>query len=654
MFLLTLLGGLSLHSGSVRVPSAAQQKRRLGLLALIAIGSERGLSRDRLQAYLWPESSSDRSRHALDQLVYATRTALGVDPISSEGRELRLDRVVIDTDVRAFSEAVHDERWADAISAYGGPLLDGFHLSDCRDLESWIDAERSKLEQQYRKALETVARQSAAEGDHGAAIARWRTLAVSDPLSSRVATEVVQALENAGDRPGAIQHARDYQQLVRSELGVEADPQFEDLVTALARPRIIEASRLASFAERETEPEDALRGNDAAEEWIAKAPAVSRVGPMSRRTVALVALVTVALGSFSAMLLSRGWKDHDPGAARTRAIDPEARSFHLMGMNAWNERSKDGLDSAVVFFRRAIEIDPLYADAHAGLANAYVLLGYFGYRPADAMFPKAKSAALRAIELDGTLAAAHSALGMELTGEHDFAAAESAFKRAIAADSTYATAHQWYGILLMILGRVPEAVSETRRAAELDPLSLQIQNNYGTFLGISGEHAAALGHYQKVVGEEPDSAWVRRNPWLLMNMSGAYAANGQYEKALRFAERAVEINPRHPRGLHELASIHTRMGHPGVARAVFARADTANEHFAAYRALRYIGTGNADSAFIWFDRVKEWGIPTMVSLSALRQQAAIRDDPRYSALLQRLGLAAPAPTAVTTSGTLTR
>jgi len=123
-----------------------------------------------------------------------------------------------------------------------------------------------------------------------------------------------------------------------------------------------------------------------------------------------------------------------------------------------------------------------------------------------------------------------------------------------------------------------------------------------------------------------------------MNMSAEYAANGQYEKALRYAERAVEINPRHPRGLNVLASIHTRMGHPGIARAVFSRADSANEHFAAYRALRYIDTGNADPAFIWFDRVMEWGIPTMVSLSALRQHAAIRDDPRYAAFLHRLRL----------------
>jgi len=395
MFLLKLLGGLSLHSGSVRVPSAAQQKRRLGLLAVIAIGGERGLSRDRIQAYLWPESSTERSPHALDQLVYATRSALGVDPISSTGRELHLDRAVIDTDVRAFSEAVHDEQWADAIAAYSGPLLDGFHLSDCRDLDGWIEAERLKLEQQYRAALETVARQSASEGDHGAAIARWRALAVADPLSSRVATAVVQALENAGDRPGAIQHARDYQQLVRSELGVEADPQFEDFVTALARPRMAEGSRSAPFAVRETEPEDVPRGNDAAEPRMAKAPAVRRAGTMSRRTVALVALVVVTLGGFSTMLLSREWKNHDPGAAPVRAIDPDARSLQLLGMNAWGERSKDGLDSAVVFFRRAIEIDPLYADAHAGLANAYVLLGYFGYRPATAMFPKAKSAALR-------------------------------------------------------------------------------------------------------------------------------------------------------------------------------------------------------------------------------------------------------------------
>src|SRR5688572_15093145 len=112
MFRLKLLGALSLSGESAPVPPGAQQKRRLGLLAILAIGGERGVSRDRLQAYLWPESPAARSRHALDQLIYATRRSLGADPIVSEGRDLRLDHSVVATDLAAFEEAVRDDQLA--------------------------------------------------------------------------------------------------------------------------------------------------------------------------------------------------------------------------------------------------------------------------------------------------------------------------------------------------------------------------------------------------------------------------------------------------------------------------------------------------------------------------------------------------------------
>ena len=141
-----------------------------------------------------------------------------------------------------------------------------------------------------------------------------------------------------------------------------------------------------------------------------------------------------------------------------------------------------------------------------------------------------------------------------------------------------------------------------------------------------------------MIGEEPDSSWIRRNPWLLTNMSAVYAANGQFEKALRYAERAVEISPRHPRALSALASVYTKMGNPAMARALFSRADTTNEQYASYRAFRYVDAGDADSAFIWFDRVKEWGIPVMISLGSRRDVALIRNDARYHALLERLGM----------------
>ncbi|MBA3343435.1 MAG: tetratricopeptide repeat protein [Gemmatimonadaceae bacterium] len=666
MFLLKLLGSFSLLCDTAPVPPGAQQKRRVGLLALLAIGGERGVSRDRLQSYLWPESPASRSRHALDQLIYATRRSLGSDPILSEGRDLRLDPSIMDSDIHAFGEAIRDSRLANAAAIYAGPLLDGFHISDSRELEAWIDGERARLEHEYHKALEMLASRSAAESDHAAAVSWLRKLATSDPLSARVASEFIQALTAAGDPAGAIQYARNYQQLVRSELEVEPDPKIEGLITTLSGPRVTETARPEPSGDQYFR--HTASRSKSAEAGSFSEPA-TRPGPstpsQSRtrfRSLAIVSLLIVAIaGSLAVLRRAQGEnvqrnvaaRDRAVRDPRTRAVNPDAKAFYLRGMNAWSDRSKSGLDTAVVYFRRALEVDPAYAEAYAGLANAYVLLGYSGYRPSDAMFPKAKAAALRAIQLDSSFAAPYAALGMGLSGERDFRAAETAFRKAITVDPQYATAHQWYGILLMILGRTDEAVAETGRAARLDPLSLQIQNNYATFLSASGQHAAALRHYQNVVGEEPDSSWVRRNPWLLTNMASVYAANGQYQKAIRYAERAVEINPGHPRGLSVLASIYDRMEQPRMALAIFARADTTNEHYAAYRAFRYAADGNADSAFIWFDRVREWGIPVMITLGSPGSAMRIRQDPRFGDLLKRLGMPVPVPK-TTTSPTAAR
>lgn len=324
-------------------------------------------------------------------------------------------------------------------------------------------------------------------------------------------------------------------------------------------------------------------------------------------------------------------------APREKQPAAEAEAAYRRGMTAWSERSKDGLDSAVIAFRRAVDLDPGYAEAYAGLASAYVLLGYSGYRPGAPMFAKARAAALRAIAIDSTVAAAHAALGFELTAERRFPEAEAALRRAIALEPSHATAHQWYGILLMILGRKAEAVAETGIAARLDPLSLQIQNTYATFLSAAGRHAEALRHYEKMVGQEPDSAWVTRNPWLLSNMSRVQAENGQFDKALRTVGLALRILPRHPRPLWDLATIHQLMGRPDLAEGAMADADTSNEHYAAYRAMVFAQAGHLDSAFAWFDRVESFGMPIMIALQSNTLLDPLRADPRFRALLARVG-----------------
>jgi DNA-binding SARP family transcriptional activator/Tfp pilus assembly protein PilF len=657
MLVLELLGTLSLRSDAAPVPAAVQQKRRLGLLALLALGGRQGLSRDRIEAYLWPESSAARARHALDQAVYAIRHALGSDFILSTGRELRLNPEFVRADVWEFDEAIRAGQRASAVGLYNGPLLDGFHLADSRELEAWIDTERAHLQLMYQTAIEFLANISEKAGDHSQAVTWWRSLVNSDPLAAGPTKKLILALVAAGDRAAAVKQARHYQEIVRQELEIEPDAEIERLVCAFSHPAITET---VGRGAQPGLPAIAPSPPSGTPISLPRGGSLSETGPralaprnplrIKRSRIAFFAVLAVVL--IGAVMAESGQgrdprASHGENAARrgSRIASPAARESYLRGLKAWNDRSKEGLDTAVVYFRRATELDPEYAEAHAGLADAYALLGYFGYRPSAAMFPKAKAAALRSLQLDSTLASAHAALAYELTWERDFATAESEFRKAIALDPAYATAHQWYALLLMILGRVSESIVEIERAAHLDPLSLQIQNNYGIFLNTSGEHLAALRQFQKVVGEEPDSAWVSRNPWLLANMARVYADNGQYASAIRTVERALQIIPRHPRALYALALIHTQMGRRDLAHQAFARADTSNENYAPYLGMLYAAEGNADSAFLWFDRVERWGLQSMLNMRADRHLEPVRGDPRYRDLLTRLGILSREPVA---------
>jgi len=246
MLTLELLGTLSLHDETRAVPVAARQKRPLGLLAILGLGGKPGLSRDRIEAYLWPESSGARAQHALDQTVYAIRHALRSDFILSTGRELRLDPDLVRVDVWEFEKAIRAGQWTVAVDHYKGPLLDGCHFADSHELESWIDTNRSRLRLEYQKAIEVLANSSAEAGDHSQSVTWWRKLANSDPLSAGATKQLMLALAAAGDRAGAVKHARLYQELVRQELEMEPDSEIADLAAALSRPAITETVATAS------------------------------------------------------------------------------------------------------------------------------------------------------------------------------------------------------------------------------------------------------------------------------------------------------------------------------------------------------------------------------------------------------------------------
>jgi DNA-binding SARP family transcriptional activator len=484
MFLLELLGTLSLRDDTRPVPVSAQQKRPLGLLGILALGGTRGLSRDRIETYLWPETSSGPARHSLDQTVYSIRNALGSDCILATGRELRLNPDLISVDVWTFEEAIRAGDPEKAVGCYHGPLLDGVHIADSRELESWIDAERGRLRLAYHAALESLASRASEARDHAQSVTWLRKLVSSDPLSADATTKLMRALALAGDRVGAVKQARLYQQLVRQELEMEPDSEVESLATTIGRDASGEVATAATRPTPPAVPTPPL----ATPPFTAERP--SRV-KRSRIVAVLSASILIALLVSAVTVKTRQKLDHRVGVgtpaapAKSRLVVASARDSYVRGLNAWSDGSRDGLDSAVDYFSRATELDPGYAEAYAGLADAYVMLGYFGYRPGDAMFPKAKEAALRSLQIDSTLASPHPALAYELAWERDFVGANSEFRKAVALDPTYASVktiaadptsaleHQWYTILLMILGDKPQ-ITEDLRASHRNAFSVSV------------------------------------------------------------------------------------------------------------------------------------------------------------------------------------
>ena len=234
MLRLETLGGLILTGDGGR--QVVPQRRRLALLALLAVAGERGVSRDKLIGVLWPESSSDNARHALEQLVYSLRRQLPESPVQGVD-PLRLDRAVVETDLDEFALRLSAGELAEAVALYRGPFLDGFFVADAPEFERWVDRERARLAGEHARALRTLAEQSEAAGRHTSEIDYWRQLTLTDPLGERSATDLVRALAAAGDWVAAARAAREYAARVREELPGVTPTDLEALVNRLQRAR---------------------------------------------------------------------------------------------------------------------------------------------------------------------------------------------------------------------------------------------------------------------------------------------------------------------------------------------------------------------------------------------------------------------------------
>ena len=309
--------------------------------------------------------------------------------------------------------------------------------------------------------------------------------------------------------------------------------------------------------------------------------------------------------------------------------DIDAYELYLKGRYMWNKRTKDGMLTAVDYFNQAIERDSKYAPAYSGLADAYLVLGSYAHMPRPEARQRAREAAERAIALDETLAEAHTSRGQVYRLEWNWRGEEQEYRRAIALKPNYATAHQWYSTLLAALGRLDEALVESRRAEELDPMSPAIAVTVGIHLASRREYDAAEKQLNKTLELDPD--FVTAHAWL----ATVYENTQRSRESLAKTDKLLELRPDHPDIKPLVASAYARAGEREKALLLM---QESNDPDPAVVGVFHTGMGDTDLAFEWLNQgvdVKSW---VLVQIKSHTWFDSLRSDPRYDALLERMGL----------------
>ncbi len=314
----------------------------------------------------------------------------------------------------------------------------------------------------------------------------------------------------------------------------------------------------------------------------------------------------------------------------------EAYELYLKGRFHWNKRTGESLRQSVEYFNQAIEKDPGYALAYVGLAEAYIVIPYFSVGTSQDYYPKAKAAARRALEIDDTLAEAHTALAAVLIN-HDWNLPESnrAFARAIELNTNYATAHHWYAREnLTIMGQFDKALEEMRTARELDPLSLIINANYGKVYFNARRYDEAIQQLLKTI--EIDQTFFVAHHYL----GSAYAMKGAYSDALAEYQKAHQLNEYDPHVVALMGRLYAITGKRAAAlKALVELKAIASERYVAdYSvALVYAGLGEKDQAFALLEKSYRDHTVDMLTLYYDPLIDSLRSDSRFAELLRRVG-----------------
>jgi tetratricopeptide (TPR) repeat protein len=330
--------------------------------------------------------------------------------------------------------------------------------------------------------------------------------------------------------------------------------------------------------------------------------------------------------------------DDAKGITKKYTNSNEAYQLYLKGKYHYAKRTRDDLQKGIDYFQRAVELDPSFALAYALIADAYASMPAYPYLSPNEAFPKAKAAANRAVELDPTLAEAHTALGYSL-GVYDWKwdEAERAFKRAIELDDKNSLAHLRFAVgYYMPTGSTDEAFAETQRAVDLEPVNLVNRANLTWALIFAGRKEEALGQAEKLYDLEPDFGLGRYQVGI------AYLTNGMYKEAVALAEKPLRSDPNNQLMLQISGYANAKLGNRNETNAVISKfKEISKTHYVMsfFVATLYTALGEKDKAFQELEeayRQRDWRMTAHLKKDPLIE--SLRDDPRYKDLLKRMNL----------------
>jgi TolB-like protein/DNA-binding SARP family transcriptional activator len=318
-----------------------------------------------------------------------------------------------------------------------------------------------------------------------------------------------------------------------------------------------------------------------------------------------------------------------------RRVNPEAHELYLKARYFWNKRTEEGVRKALVHFRRAIDIDPLYARGYAGLADCYNILGYYcELSPGDA-YPKARAAATKSLELDEHLAEAHAALGVvKRDYEWDWEGAETDFQRAMELNPGYVEAYHWHSTLLCIRGKPAESIQEKEKALTMDPLSVVILTDIARMFYFSRVYDQAVVRYRAALDLDPSFVVAH------IGLARVYEQQGRFDLAIPVLKTSVRLAPDSALAFASLGQGFAVAGNIDGARKTI-------EQLKALSAQRYVspydiasihtGMRSWDEAFEWFEQAYQERSISLGYLNIEPQLDELHSDPRFQALVRKVG-----------------